>query len=170
MSNSCPFCGSEVARIGLSRLDLRICPECLATFFPSDRTMTFRRELFRKTRETWLAVLNARKANFAPKSEAPCCIDCGKPLERGKLPDYALDGWVATCCGMFNLDPQVASEVLARTLAGSEPQKEGKHHFAFIRLLDKLVTKLTGNELPEDDPIETLQYELHFRDVLEPKP
>ena len=166
MNNICPFCRTEVAKIENLRFDLRICPGCLATFFPTNKTMSFRNDIFTLTRKKWLAVLESRGARENVVAEVRC-IDHGELLEDGKLPDYGIPGKVTTCCGMFHLTADMTKEILQRSLVNADLKKEGKHHFAFIRALDGLINKLTGNVEPEEDPIEAIQYELHFKHVLE---
>lgn len=165
MNNTCPFCHSEVKKIEV-RLDLRICPHCLATFFPTDKTMSFRNDIFALTRKKWLAVLNSKDLSNDIPAEVRC-IDHNEILVDGKIPDYGIPGHVTTCCGMFHLTASMTKEILERSLVNANIKKEGKHHFAFIRALDSLINRLTGNVEPEEDPIEAIQYELHFKKVLE---
>lgn len=170
MNSTCPFCKSETKRVELTRLDLRICPNCLATFFPSDKTMAFRREVFDKTRAMWLKVLEERKADWVDADETTCCIDHGEKLVEGKLPDYGLPGHVATCCGMFQLPAKTMAAILRRTSAPSDKSfiaSETRHHFAFIVFLSKIVDKIFGSGDEGDDSFESIQYNLKFRDILE---
>lgn len=169
MSN-CSFCGTEVVKINLHHLDLRICPKCFSTFFPCDQTMAFRGELIDKSRELWLKALLAKNLQD-PVCENPKCIDHGEPLVDGKLPDYGFDGKVTTCCKMYHLTPSLTIQLLKRTLEHpfQVPQKEGKHHFFFIRWFDALVNKLLGEKMPDEDPMDLLQYNLHMKKVLEPE-
>jgi hypothetical protein len=90
MSNICPFCEFPVVRVDLQGLDLRICPHCLAAFFPSDKTMAFRHEVFDKTREIWLSILESRKADWVEVPGELKCIDHGERLIEGTLPDYGI--------------------------------------------------------------------------------
>ncbi len=168
MNNICPFCHGTTAEITAHRIDLRICTSCYATFFPTDRTMSFRNDIFTLTRKKWLAALEAKNL---PETDvgSVCCIDHGEPLVEGKLPDYGMPGKITTCCGMFHLTSSMTKEILKRSLVNADIKKEGKHHFAFIRALDKLVSKLTGNEELDEDPIEAIQYDLHFKKILEPE-
>lgn len=166
MTNKCPFCGETVEKINTSRLDLRICPSCFSTFFPSDRTMTFRTEIFHTTRKLWLEAIKG-KENPPINEFAPRCIDHQVPLVKGKLPDYGIDGYIPTCCHLFHLSCENTKEILARTLEGIAPSKPKKHHFAIIRFLDKIISKFVGEK--EDDSFDTIQYELHFKKILEAK-
>lgn len=129
--------------------------------------MSFRNDIFALTRKKWLAAINAKKLPEISMAEVRC-IDHGELLVDGNIPDYGIPGKVTTCCGMFHLTSSMTKEILERSLVNAGIKKEGKHHFAFIRALDSLINKLTGNVEPEEDPIEAIQYELHFRKVLEP--
>ena len=131
--------------------------------------MAFRSDLTDKSRELWLKALLAKNVQD-PVCDAPCCIDHGEPLVAGKLPDYGYDGKVTTCCKMFHLTPSMMIQLLKRTLEHpfQTPAKEGKHHFFFIRLLDALVNKLFGEKMPDEDPLDLVQYSLQLKPILEP--
>ena len=167
--STCPYCKSEVASVKFPHLNLRICPKCCSTFFPCDQTMAFRSELTDKSRELWLKALLAKNVQD-PVCENPCCIDHGESLVDGKLPDYGYDGKVTTCCKMFHMPPSMTVQLLKRTLEHpfQQPAKEGKHHFFFIRALDALVNKIFGEKMPEEDPLDLVQYSLHLKPILEP--
>lgn len=171
MNSTCPFCKSETKRVELSRLDLRICPHCLATFFPSDKTMAFRREVFDKTRAMWLLALERRQGDWVEPDESAGCIDHGVKLVSGNLPDYGFPGKVATCCNMFQLPASLMAKILRRmsgTLSdGMLVSAKKKHHFAFIVLLSRLVDKIFGSGDAEDDSFEAIQYNLKFKEILE---
>lgn len=168
MSN-CPYCNAQVAEAKILHLDLRICPKCYSTFFPCDQTMAFRGDLTDKSRELWLKALEAKNVQD-PVCENPKCIDHGEPLVDGKLPDYGFDGKVTTCCKMFHMPPSTTMQLLRRTLEHpfQAPQKEGKHHLFFIRWIDALVNKFFGEKMPEEDPMDLIQYNLHLKNILEP--
>lgn len=171
MTSICPFCQSETKKIDLPRLDLRICPHCLASFFPSDKTMAFRQEVQDKTRELWLRVLEARKSDWVEPTEKTCCIDHGQTLCDGKLPDYGIPGKVATCCNMFQL-PASTMNYLLRQMVNAPRAKssKAKHHFAFIVFLSKIIDKIFDTGDSDDDALEAIQYHLKFKDVLEKSP
>lgn len=170
MNEICPFCKSEIVKLGLNRIDLRLCPSCFAAFFPAAHAMAFRRELFQVTREKWLKVLESKHFEAKENSELKCVLH-KEPLVKGKLPNYGIDGEYATCCDMLHLTPAQLVEILKRSLEGSAFKKETKHHFFFIHWFDKLISKLLKNEslAIEDDPIESMQYTLHFKKILEPE-
>lgn len=174
MNSRCPFCQSETKQVELSRFDLRICPHCLATFFPSDKTMAFRREVFDKTRELWLRALENRQSDWVEPAEDVRCIDHGEPLVSGKLPDYGFPGVVATCCNMFQIPASTMVKILRRMLGSPSDaalvSSRKKHHFAFIVLLSKLVDKIFGSGDGGDDSFEAIQYQLKFKDILEKNP
>lgn len=165
--SKCPFCNTEVAEIKIRTLDLRICPGCFSTFFPCNQTTSFRGELGDKTRELWLKALKSKTLTAMP--ESACCIDHGEPLTRGKLPDYGYEGFVTSCCSMYHLTPELTVRLLEHTLEQpfQAPAKQGKHHFFFIRLLDKLISRGMGEQQAEEDPLDLIQYNLHFKKILE---
>ncbi len=173
MNSTCPFCKSETKRIDLSHFDLRICPHCLGTFFPSDKTMAFRREVFDKTRVLWLNALENRKEDWVEPDENTCCIDHGEKLVDGKLPDYGIPGKVAICCNMFQI-PASTMAVLLRRMIGSPSDgmllsTQKKEHFGFVVFLTKIVDKILGSGDPEEDAFEFIQYNLKFKNILEKK-
>ncbi|MCI5601816.1 MAG: zf-TFIIB domain-containing protein [Hallerella porci] len=169
--SQCPFCKSETKKVELSRFDLRICPHCLGTFFPSDKTMAFRREVYDKTRELWLKALEERNADWVEADENSVCIDHGEKLVDGKLPDYGIPGKVASCCEMFQL-PASTMHTILRRMVGSPSDEmflssKQKHHFGFIVFLSKIVDKIFGSGAPEEDAFETMQYKMKFQEILE---
>ena len=166
--SKCPFCDADVVDIKIHTLDLRLCPKCFSTFFPCTQTTSFRGELSDKTRELWLKALKAKQLQATPESAK--CIDHGEPLVQGKLPDYGYDGLVTQCCQMFHLTPELTVRLLEHTLEHpfQATAKQGKHHFFFIRLLDKLISKGMGEEQPEVDPLDLIQYNMFFKPILEP--
>jgi hypothetical protein len=169
MEKLCSFCKSNVVKVEVNRLDLWICPNCYAAFFAASASMAFRRELFPMTRKLWLDVLETKEA-ISEENVGNCLIH-QEALVQGILPNYGLEGRVASCCDMLHLPLPLLKEVLKKTLETSFMKQEGKHHFAFIRLIDRLVSKILGNETIsiEDDPIESMQYHLYFKKILEPE-
>ena len=166
--SKCPFCGSEVADVKIRHLDLRICPMCYSTFFPCNQTMALRGDIPDKSRELWYKALLAKNVSD-PNTEGACCIDHGEPLVDGKLPDYGIPGKVTTCCEMFHLPPSLMLQILKRTLDSpfQKPTMGGKHHFFFIRWLDSLVSNFVGEKMPDEDPLDELQYNLHLKKFFE---
>lgn len=167
MSN-CPFCKTEVANVKIHHLDLRICPKCLSAFFPCDQTMALRGDISDKSRELWYKALLAKNPED-PKMDHVCCIDHGEPLVDGNLPDYGIPGKVTTCCKMFHLPPSLTLQILKRTIDApfQKPTANGKHHFFFIRWLDSLVSKMIGEKVPDEDPLDLIQYNLHLKKFFE---
>lgn len=165
---NCPYCSTQVASFKFNHLDLRICPKCFSTFFPCSQTMAFRSDLTDKSRELWLKAL-LKKNLSDPNCSNICCIDHNEPLIAGTLPDYGFDGLVTTCCKMFHLPPSLTIKLLKRTLEHpfKVPAKEGKHHLFFICWLDAIINKIFGEKLPEDDPFDSLQYDIHLKPILD---
>ncbi len=174
MSNICPFCETPVSSIKLQHFVLRICPKCYSTFFPAKNTMSFRSDVSDKTRESWLSVLKSKDVKDPVLKESLKCIDHGEPLVKGSLPDYGIDGYVTTCCEMFHLPPSLTCQILERTLKfpfhATNKSKHTKEHFFFIHLFDRILSKIIGEKPSEEDPLDLIQYDLHFKDILGPKP
>lgn len=164
----CPFCSSEVRNVKFHYLDMRICPKCYSTFFPCDQTMALRTDISDRSREMWYNALKAKNLPDPDMTNARC-IDHGEPLVDGKLPDYGIEGKVTTCCKMFHLPPSLMLTILKRTLDApfQKPNASGKHHFLFIRWADALVSRLFGEKMPEVDPLDELQYNLHLKQFFE---
>ena len=99
-----------------------------------------------------------------------CCIDHGEPLVDGNIPDYGMPGKVTTCCKTFHLPPSQMLAILKRTLDSpfQKPASSStKHHFFFIRAIDALVNKWFGEKMPEVDPLDEIQYNLHLKKIFE---
>lgn len=135
--------------------------------------MSFRREISDTTRKTWLSVLKGKSIKDPVVSGELKCLDHGEPLVKGALPDYNIPAYVTTCCDLFHLPPSLTCEVLERTLKSPfRPLSKGKHvkeHFFFIRFFDFILSKVVGESLPEEDPLDLIQYDLHFKDILGPR-
>ena len=165
--NKCPFCNHEVSSIQINPLDLRICKNCFATFFSAEKTISFRTVLLPLTRKMWLKALETKQA-VPPANQTVCCIEHGEPLTDGNLPDYGSKGKVATCCKTLHLTREQTIEILKSSLESySADLSSKKHHFFFIRILDKWITKLMKNEVPEEDALDLVQYNIHFKNILE---
>ncbi len=158
---------------------LRLCPHCYAAFFPASKTMAFRNEIHDKTREIWLSVLEKNKESRVKVSEDVLCIDHGQKLIDGALPDYGIPGKVSTCCDMFHLPPELLSQILKRTLVSPsanyvKTRRTSPSFFlvqwmtALMRAFDAVFRQEFGSK--EEDPFESMQYDMKFKDVLGPRP
>jgi hypothetical protein len=116
----------------------------------------------------WLNDLKKKNVQDPP-CENPKCIDHGQPLVKGKLPHYGFDGYVTTCCETFHMPPSTVMQLLQWSLdIKAAPQaKEGKHHFFFIHWIDSFVTKLFGEKVVEEDPLDFIQYNRTLRKFFE---
>src|SRR5574344_1917085 len=174
MTKNCPFCQTPVSSIKLHHFTLRICPHCYSTFFPANNTMSFRNEISDKTREIWLSVLKSKNIKDPVVEGDVKCIDHGEPLIKGLLPDYAIEGYVTTCCDMFHLPPSLTCQILERSLKypfhATNKSKHTKEHFFFIHLFDRILSKNIGEKPSEEDPLDLIQYDFHFNDILGPQP
>ena len=168
----CPFCQTGIPQpIELSELDLRICPDCLATFLPSSQFAALRRNVFTETRRHWLHVLKERGSR-CPTPESLCCLDHGSPLSQGEIPDYGYPGAYPTCCDVQHLPPSLMIRILEFGLAMEQNQhrtQSQRKRNGIARLLGGWLYKLV--EKPNlDDGLDTMQYNFKFRDVLGPIP
>ena len=130
--------------------------------------MALRNDLPDRSRELWYNALKAK--NVAdPDMAGVTCIDHGELLADGNIPDYGMPGKVTGCCKMFHLPPSQMLAILKRTLDTPFRNDFGskKHHFFFIRALDSVVSKLFGEKMPEVDPLDELQYNLHLKKIFE---
>jgi hypothetical protein len=141
--------------------------------------MAFRNEIFDKTREIWLSVLEQNKESRVKEPAEVLCIDHGRKLVDGTLPDYGIPGKVTTCCEMFHLPPELLSQILKRTLVSPSvnytKSRGASKQFILVRLMTALVRPfdavfrwIFGSK--EEDPFESMQYDMKFKDVLGPRP
>lgn len=150
---------------------MRMCPKCYSVYFPHDQTFAFYGCLSDKTRRLWLEDL--LKKNVAdPDCAAPVCIDHGEPLVQGKIPHYGFNGYLTNCCKMYHFPPSGVVELLKWTIGKGDISdalgtSKGKSHFFFVRWLDSLVTKLFGEKMPDEDPLDAVQYSLNLKKFFE---
>lgn len=173
MNANCPFCKTGVpAQIALAELNLRICPQCLATFLPSTQYAALRRNVFIETRRLWLKVLQERGQQFAQPTELHC-IDHHEPLAPGAIADYGYEGWVPTCCDIQHLAPATMIQILEFGLklseVGFESQYAGKKPRGLAAFLGGILFRFIDKPSTEDG-LDTMQYNFKFRDVLGPIP
>ena len=70
---------------------------------------------------------------------------------------------------MYDESPAIMKGTfMASTDIKAAPQaKEGKHHFFFIHWIDSFVTKLFGEKVAEEDPLDFIQYNRTLRKFFE---
>jgi len=170
----CPFCSkSEPVRIEISSLNLRICPNCLATFLPAAQFPALRRDVDKATKGAWLRRLHA--ALQATHSDSPSAINCiehGSPLENGAIPDYSYEGLVPKCCSLQHLPPSLMVKILELGL--DSPRIPGTGGGASRSKINPVSKFLGGivfyfwdkKQKKVEDGLDRLQYNLKFKDVL----
>ncbi|MCL2283159.1 MAG: hypothetical protein FWC26_07565 [Fibromonadales bacterium] len=167
----CPFCTqSEPVRIEIKALNLRICPNCLATFIPASQFATLRSVLSDTTKAAWMRKLNTVGAD--PNITNANCLDHGTPLAAGTVPGYSFQGVVPACCDLQHLPPSLMATILQLSLGGSPGISMG--HFGISKTKPNPIAGFLGNILfglfekrkKVDDGLERLQYESKFKGVL----
>jgi len=166
----CPFCTkSEPVRIEIKVFNLRICPNCFATFMPAVQFPALRMELSDPTKAAWM-----RKLNVATPVETPAniaCLDHNAALVPGAIPGYSFQGHVPTCCEMQHLPPSLMSIALQYSLGGSglsvgrfSVSKTKANPIA--KFLGGIMFGLFEKRKKIDDGMDRLQYESKFKGVL----
>jgi hypothetical protein len=180
---SCPFCRAEVKKPAIP-LNLRICPNCLATFLPASLYAALRREVYAPTRQAWKRILEARgipgweaKATEAHPEMPICCLDHGQPLVEGEMPQYGHKILVPTCCDLQHIPPAEMVKVLdfgfemeAKNGASYDFSLKTPYRrrgfFAFLNPLTKLLLKWSDKQPTEDSDLEKLQFIFKFEPIL----
>jgi hypothetical protein len=163
---SCPFCQKgEPVRIEMKSLDLRICPNCKASFLLAEHVPQIRRVLEHATKVHWARVLSACKGAFEQK-ESVLCLEHGKPAKKGEVPGFSFECFVPECCGLLHLSPGAMESILG-PLQGNSSKKSSKGN-GFAKFLGSFLFFILEKKHPEEDGIDLLQYDTKFRPVLEP--
>jgi hypothetical protein len=172
----CSFCSkSEPVRIEISSLNLRICPNCLATFLPAAQFPALRRDVAKATKGAWIRRLKvalqatpSESLNSVPIN----CLEHGAPLENGTIPDYSFEGPVPKCCDLQHLPPSLAVKILELGL--DSPRIPGSMLGASSSKINPVSKFLGGivfyfwekRQKNIDDGLDRLQYNFKFKDVL----
>jgi len=164
----CSFCSkSEPVRIEISSLNLRICPNCLATFLPAAQLPALRRDVDKATKGAWLR----RLQTVTEEHSAQNCLEHNQPLVQGTIPGYSFEGSVPSCCDLLHLPPSLMVKILEIGLHA--PNVVGKSGVSRAKI--NPVSKFLGGivfyfwekkQKNVEDGLDRLQYNLKFRDVL----
>jgi hypothetical protein len=162
-------------------LNLRICPNCLATFLPASLYAALRREVYASTRHAWHKVLQTRGVPewTAKATEKPvCCLEHGIPLMEGQMPQYGHKMLVPTCCDLQHIPPAVMLQVLDFGFE-MEAQNGGvgydfslktpyrrRGFFSFLNPLAKLLLKWSDKPPETENDLEMLQFIYKFEPIL----
>jgi len=170
----CSFCSkSEPVRIEISSLNLRICPNCLATFLPAAQFPALRRDVAKTTKGAWIRRLKvALQATESLNSASINCLEHGTPLENGTIPDYSFEGLVPKCCDLQHLPPSLFVKILELGL--DSPRIPGSMLGASSSKINPVSKFLGGivfyfwekRQKNIDDGLDRLQYNFKFKDVL----
>ena len=167
----CPFCSkSEPVRIEISSLNLRICPNCLATFLPASQLATLRREILDSTKAAWIRRLDV----VIGANVVQHCLDHNTPLTNGTIPNYSFEGLVPTCCDLQHLPPPLMAKILQMGLGAPTGASMGglagvRRHKAngISRFLGGIVFHFWKKKQKNvEDGLDRLQYNFKFKDAL----
>ena len=167
----CSFCSkSEPVRIEIRSLNLRICPNCLATFLPASQFPALRRDVDKATKGAWIRRLKAAlQAAPGENLSSVNCLEHGVPLESGIIPNYSFEGLVPKCCDLQHLPPSLLVKILELGL--NSPRMPGSASRAKINPVSQFLGGIVfyfweKKQKKIDDGLDRLQYNLKFKDVL----
>lgn len=124
MAAHCPICRREtVLDISLSKVSLQICSFCRTTLFPESGRVAIGRKLMPQTLGLWRKRLSELEEKSTP-AEAPLCPHHSKPMEKGRVRDFAAECWSASCCDQLLLTPQQMEQFLGELEGGSSLPKK----------------------------------------------
>ncbi len=162
----CSFCSAqEPVRIDISSLNLRICPNCFATFLPASQFGALRREVLDSTKGAWIRKL---KTVATKEYSALQCLEHKQPLVSGTIPGYSFEGLVPACCDLQHIPPPLMIKILEMGIGGSfavskRPQKIN----GLSRFLGGIVFHFWEKKQKNvEDGLDRLQYSFKFKAVL----
>jgi len=160
----CPFCSKqEPVRIDITSLDLRICPNCFATFLPASQFGALRREIMDSTKGAWIRKLKTVPAEHS----APNCLEHNQPLVSGTIPGYSFEGFIPTCCDLQHIPPPLMIKILEMGLGTSFGTSKKSKINPVAKLLGGIVFYFWEKKQKKvEDGIDRLQYSFKFKDVL----
>ena len=174
----CSFCSKSVpVRIDIESLNLRICPNCFATFLPASQFAELRRVINDSTKHAWIKRLETTTGATLAVPTAGTklrCQDHNEPLVHGSIPNYGFDGLVPTCCDTQHIPPDLMIKILemglgAQTGIGMGGLVGVRRHKAniFARTLGGILFYFWAKkQKPVDDGLDRLQYNYKFKEVL----
>ncbi|GBU24370.1 hypothetical protein R83H12_01000 [Fibrobacteria bacterium R8-3-H12] len=165
MQALCSFClRQEPVRIDISSLNLRICPNCLATFLPASQFGALRRDVLDPTKGAWMRKLQTVGAGHS----ALHCLEHKQPLVSGTIPGYSFEGLVPTCCDLQHIPPFLMIKILEMGIGGRfVATRRSQKVNGLSRFLGGLVFHFWEKRQKNvEDGIDRLQYSFKFRGVL----
>ncbi len=164
----CSFCSqSEPMRIDISSLDLRICPNCLATFLPATQLAELRRKIDDDTKGAWIRRCN--KVCSAPATGTIMCLEHGVPLMNGTIPDYSFEGLIPTCCNLQHIQPPLMAKILELGigLSAFNVSRSKRKINPVSAFLGGIVFHFWKKKQKKvEDGLERLQYNYKFKETL----
>jgi len=161
----CPFCSKqEPVRIDISSLNLRICPNCFATFLPANQFGALRREVLDSTKGAWIRKLQT----VATEHSASQCLEHKQPLVSGTIPGYSFEGLVPTCCDLQHIPPPLMLKILEMGIGGSfVTTRHSKKVNGLSRFLGGIVFHFWEKKQKNvEDGLDRLQYNFKFKNIL----
>ncbi|NLB64660.1 MAG: hypothetical protein GX801_11265 [Fibrobacter sp.] len=167
MSKKCSYCEAQVEQVKYNKINMRICPHCYATFISAKSFMAVRRDIDELSRQRLMEFLRANSAvvNFEKDIN---CIDHGKKLVDGKLPDYVIPAKIPTCCDIQHLPPQLWGDLLERGLKNPLLNiKSSKYDSgSALNRLRRFVQNILDKDYTEEDPFDGLFYSIKIEPIL----
>jgi len=166
----CSFCSKqEPVRIEISSLNLRICPNCFATFLPASQFGALRREVLDSTKWAWIRKLKTVASSLSETEMSGInCLEHKQPLISGTIPGYSFEGLVPTCCDLQHIPPPLMLKILDMGIGGGfvvsrrHQKVNGLSRFLggfFFRFWEKRQKNV-------EDGLDRLQYSFKFKAVL----
>ena len=171
----CSFCSTqEPVRIDINSLNLRICPNCFATFLPASQFGALRREVLDSTKGAWIRKLQTvtRSLSGAEMSGAEMsginCLEHNQPLISGTIPGYSFEGLVPTCCDLQHIPPPLMLKILDMGIGGAfAVTRRPKKINGLSRFLGGIVFHFWEKKQKNvEDGLDRLQYSFKFKGVL----
>ena len=166
----CSFCSKqEPVRIDISSLNLRICPNCFATFLPASQFGALRREVLDATKRAWMRKLKTIPSSLSEAEMSGInCLEHNQPLISGTIPGYSFEGLIPTCCDLQHIPPPLMIKILDMGIGGSfVVSRHQKKINGLSRFLGSLVFHFWEKRQKNvEDGIDRLQYSFKFKGVL----
>jgi len=165
----CSFCSAqEPVRIEISSLNLRICPNCFATFLPANQFGALRREVQDSTKGAWIRKLKTVASSLSEAGMSGInCLEHNQPLVSGTIPGYSFEGLVPTCCDLQHIPPPLMIKILDMGIGGAFVVSKRQKINGLSRFLGGIVFHFWEKRQKNvEDGLDRLQYSFKFKAVL----
>jgi hypothetical protein len=166
----CSFCSAkEPVRIEIGSLNLRICPNCFATFLPAGQFGALRREVLDSTKGAWIRKLKTIPSSLSGAEMSGInCLEHNQPLVPGTIPGYSFEGLVPACCDLQHIPPPLMLKILDMGIGGSFFVSRRKQKInGLSRFLGGFVFHFWEKKQKNvEDGLDRLQYSFKFKAVL----